>query len=186
MKLQSDKSLTQQKDIVRQQEKINDQIQTYYSQRILIYILLTSLVVTIIVGAIAAISWREKNEINKRLQAKSNEILEQRNTIVEMAEKAEGATQEKLKFFTNISHEFKTPLTLIMGPVEELLGKSSDIKSNAKENLMLIKKNAVRLLRLVNQLMDFRKIEDKKMMLRASEHELIEYVKTVQVAIKTL
>jgi signal transduction histidine kinase/DNA-binding response OmpR family regulator len=186
MKLQSDKILTQQKDIVRQQEKINDQIRTYYSQRILIYILLTSLVVTIVVGAIAAISWREKNEINKRLQTKSNEILEQRNTIVEMAEKAEVATQEKLKFFTNISHEFKTPLTLIMGPVEELLGKSFDIKSNAKENLMLIKKNAVRLLRLVNQLMDFRKIEDKKMMLRASEHELIEFAKDVMSAFEKL
>lgn len=182
MKLQSDKILTQQKDIVRQQEKINEQIRTYYSQRILIYILLTSLVITIIVGAIAAISWREKNEINKRLQAKSNEILEQRNTIVAMAEKAELATQEKLKFFTNISHEFKTPLTLIMGPVEELLAKSSELKSNAKENLMLIKKNAIRLLRLVNQLMDFRKIEDKKMMLRASEHDLIAFIKDVMTA----
>lgn len=186
MKLQSDKILTQQKDIVRQQEKINNQIRTYYSQQILIYILMASLIITIIVGAIAAISWREKIEINKRLQAKSNEILQQRNTIAEMAEKAAVATQEKLKFFTNISHEFKTPLTLIMGPVEELLGKTADLKYNAKENLTLIKKNAVRLLRLVNQLMDFRKIEDKKMMLRASEHDLIEFVRDVMSAFEKI
>ena len=186
MKLQSDKILTQQKDIVRQQEKINDQIRTYYSQRILIYILMASLVITIIVGAMAAISWREKNEINKRLQTKGNEILEQRNTIAEMAEKAELATQEKLKFFTNISHEFKTPLTLIMGPVEELLGRSADVKYNASENLTLIKKNAVRLLRLVNQLMDFRKIEDKKMMVRVSEQDLIEFVKDVMTAFEKI
>ena len=182
MKRQSDKILSQRKDIVLQQEKINSQIRTYYSQRILIYILLVSLVITIIVGAVAAISWREKNEINRRLQAKSNEILEQKNTIAEMAEKAENATQEKLKFFTNISHEFKTPLTLIMGPVEELLGESADVKYPAKENLTLIKKNALRLLRLVNQLMDFRKIEDKKMMLRASECEIIEFIRDVMTA----
>jgi signal transduction histidine kinase/DNA-binding response OmpR family regulator len=182
MKLHSDKILSQQKDIVRQQEKINEQIRTYYSQRILIYILLVSLVITIIVGAVAAISWREKNEINRRLQAKSNEILEQKDTIAAMAEKAESATQEKLKFFTNISHEFKTPLTLIMGPVEDLLGKSTDVKYPAKENLILIRKNALRLLRLVNQLMDFRKIEEKKMMLRASEGEVVEFIRDVMTA----
>jgi signal transduction histidine kinase/DNA-binding response OmpR family regulator len=180
MKLQSDKILTQQKDIVRQQEKINEQINTYYSQRILIYILLISLILMVIGGAIAVISWKEKNEVNKRLEAKSKETLEQRNTIASMAEKAELATQEKLRFFTNISHEFKTPLTLIMGPIEELLSKDSKI--NARENLVLIKKNALRLLRLVNQLMDFRKIEDKKMMVRAAESDIIEFINDVMAA----
>ena len=182
MKLQTDKLMTQQKDIVRQQQKINEQIQTYYSQRILIYVLMGSLVIMIIVGAIAALSWREKNEINKRLEAKNNEIITQRNTIAEMAEKAEIATQEKLKFFTNISHEFKTPLTLIMGPIDELMSKGGDVKTAGKENLALIRKNAVRLLRLVNQLMDFRKIEDKKMMLKASETELISFLSDVMTA----
>jgi signal transduction histidine kinase/DNA-binding response OmpR family regulator len=182
MKLQSDKILTQQKDIVRQQEKINEQINTYYSQRILIYILLISLVLMIIGGAIAVMSWREKNEVNKRLETKTREILEQRNTIAAMAEKAENATQEKLRFFTNISHEFKTPLTLIMGPIEELLSKTSEIKSGSRENLILIKKNAMRLLRLVNQLMDFRKIEDKKMMVRATELDIVQFITEVMTA----
>lgn len=182
MKLQSDKLLSQQNDIVRQQQKINDQIQTYYSQRILIYILLASLVIMIIVGAIATLSWREKNEINKRLEAKNQQIVEQRNTIAEMAERADIATQEKLKFFTYISHEFKTPLTLIMGPVEEMLSRNGDIKFNRRENLLLVKKNAIRLLRLVNQLMDFRKIEDRKMMLHASETDLIQFITEVMSA----
>ncbi len=186
MKLQSDKIMTQQKDIVRQQEKINEQIEVYYSQRILIYILLTSLILMIIGGAIAVMSWREKNEANKRLEQKSQEILEQRNTIASMAEKAELATQEKLRFFTNISHEFKTPLTLIMGPIEELLARGGDTKSNAKENLNLIKKNATRLLRLVNQLMDFRKIEDRKMMVRASETDIIGFIEDVMSAFEKI
>jgi signal transduction histidine kinase/DNA-binding response OmpR family regulator len=182
MKLQSDKILLQQKDIVRQQEKINEQINTYYSQRILIYILLASLILMIIGGAIAVMSWREKNEVNKRLETKTKEIIEQRNTIASMAEKAELATQEKLRFFTNISHEFKTPLTLIMGPIDELLSKSPDVKLNPRENLTLIKKNAMRLLRLVNQLMDFRKIEDKKMMVRAIESDIIHFIEDVMTA----
>lgn len=186
MKLQSDKILTQQKDIVRQQEKINEQIEIYYSQRILIYILLASLILMIIGGAIAVMSWREKNEANKRLEQKSQEILEQRNTIASMAEKAELATQEKLRFFTNISHEFKTPLTLIMGPIEELLSKGGDSRWNAKENLNLIRKNATRLLRLVNQLMDFRKIEDRKMMVRASETDIIGFIDEVMSAFEKI
>ena len=181
LKLQTDKIGNQQNDIVRQQEKINEQIQTYYSQRILIYILLVCLVVMIVVGAIAALSWREKNEINKRLEHKSNEILAQKNTIAEMAERAELATQEKLKFFTNISHEFKTPLTLIMGPVEELITKGNDSRYN-REHLSTVHKNAVRLLRLVNQLMDFRKIEDKKMMLKATEIDLVAFARDVMAA----
>lgn len=186
MKLQSDKILNQQKDIVRQQEKINDQIEVFYSQRVLIYILLGSLVVTIIAGSFAAFSWKEKNEANKRLEVKSEEILQQRNTIAEMAEKAERYNQEKLNFFTNISHEFKTPITLILGPIEELLSKGSEIKAGAKENLFLIKKNALRLLRLVNQLMDFRKIEEKKMMLQASEQDLVEFIKDVMTAFEKI
>lgn len=178
MKLQTDKIFNQQSDILRQQFKINEQIQTYYSQRILIYILLFSLVIMIIVGAIAALSWREKNEVNKRLEIKTQEISAQKDTIAEMAAKAELATQEKLKFFTNISHEFKTPLTLIMAPVEELTSKSIDPRG-VKENLGMIRKNAVRLLRLVNQLMDFRKIEDKKMMLKATEIDLVTFIREI-------
>lgn len=186
MKLQGDKILTQQKDIVRQQEKINEQINVYYSQRILIYILLISLVLMIIGGAIAVLSWREKNEINKRLELKTSEIMQQRNTIAAMAEKAELATQEKLRFFTNISHEFKTPLTLIMGPIEELVSKGNDPKFNGKENLSLIKKNAVRLLRLVNQLMDFKKIEDRKMIVRASEVDIVHFISDVMTAFERI
>lgn len=186
MKLQSDKILHQQKDIVRQQGKINEQINTYYSQRILIYILLISLILMIIGGAIAVISWREKNEANKRLEAKTREIIDQRNTIAAMAEKADHATQEKLRFFTNISHEFKTPLTLIMGPIDDLLARGMDAKLNPRENLILIKKNALRLLRLVNQLMDFRKIEDKKMMVRAVSSDIIHFTEDVMAAFERI
>jgi signal transduction histidine kinase/DNA-binding response OmpR family regulator len=182
MKLQTEEIIGQQNDIFRLQGKINEQINAYTNQRILIYVLLASLLASIIVGAMAILAWREKNEMNVQLEDKRNKILEQKNKIAEIADRAEHATQEKLKFFTNISHEFKTPLTLILGPIEEMLSPNTFGKQNKLDNLKLIKQNATRLLRLVNQLMDFRKIEDRKMPLRASEGNLVAFIQEVMAA----
>jgi len=74
-------------------------------------------------------------------------------------------TDIKLRFFTNISHELRTPLTLITGPVENIL-KTERISENAKEQLHIVKSNADRMLRLINQILDFRKIQNKKMRLK--------------------
>jgi signal transduction histidine kinase/CheY-like chemotaxis protein len=182
MQMQGEKILSQQRDILRQESKNQEQIKIYYSQRTLIYILLTGLVMLIVVSTIAIFSWREKIEINKRLEANSKEISNQRDTIAEIARQAEVATNEKLKFFTNISHEFKTPLTLIMGPVELLLAKGAEIQNQSRESALLIQKNALRLLRLVNQLMDFRKIEDKKMVMHVAEIDLIPFIQDIVAA----
>ena len=183
MKLQTDKIASQQEDIIRQQEKINEQLNAYTRQSVLLYILLGSLIAAIIGAAAALLAWREKNEVNRQLEAKRNEILDQKNKIAEMAEKAQRATQEKLRFFTNMSHEFKTPLTLILGSIEELASKTgSAAKVKLADNLHLTKQNALRLLRLVNQLMDFRRVEDRKMPLRASELDLVAFVEDVMEA----
>ncbi len=186
MKLQSDKIQMQQKDIVRQQDKINRQISTYYNQRILIYTLLTGLVVMIIVGGLAIRGWREKIETNRQLEEYNHKIIEQRNEISEMAQKAEAATQEKIWFFTNISHEFRTPLSLILLPIEELLASSKELKSDVKEGLTSIKRNAIRLLRLVNQLMDFRKFEEKKMKIQASEMDIVKFIRGAMVSFEKM
>lgn len=179
MKLQTDKIITQRGDIIRLQSMMNEQLTAYYTQRRFIYILSLSLVIMVTIGVAAIVAWRQKNVANLRLEAKTKETIEQRNEIELMAENAARASQEKLSFFTNISHEFRTPLTLIMGPVEELLAKCEDLKPYLKEDLKLIHKNAQRLLLLVNQLMDFRKIEERKMLLKAKEHDLISFLKEV-------
>ena len=71
----------------------------------------------------------------------------------------EKSHQNKLNFFTNISHELRTPLTLITGPVESLM-KSPALDQAAFNQLTLIKRNAGRLLKLINQLLEFRRIEE--------------------------
>src|SRR5690606_19916086 len=163
--------------IERQQEKIAEQLRIYKTQRTLLYILFAGLVIIIVLGALALLALREKHEINKALRLKNKEILIQRNEIARMAKKADKATEAKFKFFTNISHEFRTPLTLILGPVEDIL--RGDLSYDLKKDLNLVRVNASRLLKLVNQLMDFRKIENKKMLLHAREMDLVSFVKDI-------
>ena len=84
----------------------------------------------------------------------------------------------KIEFFSNVSHEFRTPLTLILSPVESLLKDVSDTKVAGK--LKLIKNNATRLLNLVNQLLDFRKSETDKWTLNTEKIDLIEFVEDIK------
>jgi len=122
---------------------------------------------------------RENRKINKKLEKQNRKISSQKDQISQLAENAKVEHEAKLKFFTNISHEFRTPLTLILAPVEDLLDNGK-IKDNlVRQELNLIKKNTFRLLRLVNQLMDFRKIEGSKMEIRASEQNLISFLSDI-------
>lgn len=104
------------------------------------------------------------------------------NTQIKMErldrEKSEELNQAKLRFFTNISHEFRTPITLIIGPLERLLSNKK-ISNEHGDTLRLILKNSNRLLRLVNQLMDLRKVETGGMKLKVSEQNVIDVLKDI-------
>lgn len=80
----------------------------------------------------------------------------------------------KLKFLTNLSHEFRTPISLILGPTEKLLVTQKNEQSSGQ--LHMIKRNAKRLLNMVNQLLDFRKMEEQELKLHASEGELVSFI----------
>jgi signal transduction histidine kinase len=80
---------------------------------------------------------------------------EERKRVEALAE----IDRAKTAFFSNISHEFRTPLTLMLGPLEELLHSEKNLKSREIENVEAAHRNAIRLLRLVNTLLDFSKIE---------------------------
>ncbi|MFL5743468.1 MAG: substrate-binding domain-containing protein [Niastella sp.] len=178
MQLQAAKTDSQQQQIERQTSTLKEQKRIYNNQRTFVYILILSLVLSLILGGLAFYSLRENRKISKKLQVQNQEILDHQAQIVEMSEKAKAANEAKVNFFTNISHEFRTPLTLILGPLEELLANSKNNYSTSV-TLGLIQKNVMRLLRLVNQLMDFRKIEVDKMKLKASENDLIAFVSDI-------
>jgi len=178
MQLQAGKTDSQQQQIERQTSLLQEQQRIYNNQRTFVYILILSLVLSLVLGGLAFYSLRENRKISKQLQVQNQEILDHQAQIVAMSEKAKAANEAKVNFFTNISHEFRTPLTLILGPLEELLANSKNNYSTSV-TLGLIQKNVMRLLRLVNQLMDFRKIEVDKMKLKASENDLIAFVSEI-------
>lgn len=80
----------------------------------------------------------------------------------------------KIKFLTNLSHEFRTPISLILGPAEKLLAEQNNEPWSGQ--LQMIKRNARRLLNLVNQLLDFRKMEEQELTLYATEGELVSFI----------
>ncbi|SEL46444.1 Two component regulator propeller [Olivibacter domesticus] len=93
-------------------------------------------------------------------------------------EKQQEVHEAKLNFFTNISHEFRTPLTLILGPIERLLNER-EVQDHFKPLLSNAKKNADRLLSLVNQLLDFRKQESGNLTLQVSSVRILQYLTTI-------
>ncbi len=80
----------------------------------------------------------------------------------------------KLKFFTNISHEFRTPLTLILGPITKILENEGN--SPLKEKHLMIFRNASRLLQLTNRIMDFRKNENEQLKLKVEKTNITEFI----------
>jgi signal transduction histidine kinase/ligand-binding sensor domain-containing protein/DNA-binding response OmpR family regulator len=94
-------------------------------------------------------------------------------------EREASLNQMKIKFFTNISHEFRTPLSLISGPIKEILDEEDYSPKKVKPQLEMIKRNSDRLLRLINQLMDFRKVMQGNMKLQVQKGNLSEFAQRV-------
>ena len=102
----------------------------------------------------------ELSRQNELLKQQNEKITRQKGQLIKMSKKVQELTIDKLAFFTNITHEFRTPITLIMGPIERALKLSSN--PQVIEQLHFVERNSRHLLSLVNQLMDFRKVESGK------------------------
>ncbi|MCL1933155.1 MAG: response regulator [Candidatus Azobacteroides sp.] len=105
-----------------------------------------------------------------------SEKMRHKNELL-LREHAEEISEAKLQFFINVSHEIRTPMTLIMGPLEKLLMKNNPIELH--NTYLLIYRNAQRILRLINQLMDVRKIDKKQMQLRFRETDMVGFIKDI-------
>lgn len=109
-------------------------------------------------------------------------IARERIKYLHQEAELESARQQELnalktRFFTNVSHEFRTPLTLILTPLEKLL--KADIQDDTRRHLQLMNQNAKRLLGLVNQLLDFRKAEENKLNLNLIYGNVIGFIDVV-------
>jgi signal transduction histidine kinase/CheY-like chemotaxis protein len=187
LRLQMDQVMAFQDILNRQTSRIKEQEVQFNDQRSLLNVALISLALLVVLSLWLAYYYTmirrrnaELDHKNKAIENQKEQLQNQNNQIREMNKEVQRATQAKLSFFTNISHEFRTPLTLIQAPVNEILS-SQDIDKvpSVKNNLVLVRQNSDRLLRLINQLMDFRKMDAGKLRLNISKvnlHQLIEEI----------
>ncbi|MEO8534882.1 MAG: ATP-binding protein, partial [Flavobacterium sp.] len=108
-----------------------------------------------------------------RFKARQAIILEKEKNI-----QSEKLNNKKLQFFTNISHEFRTPLTLIINPLEDIL-RSKNLSPEIHNKLKIVHKSSDRLSRLINELMDFNKLEFNKIFLQAKKIEVVAFTQGI-------
>ena len=156
---------------------INIQVRPYYYKSWWFWSLLL-----LVAGCLSVAFYRYKvrqlkhrQVLLKQLVAQRTHELEIQNRSLEvMAHHVEEVAEEKIRFFTHITHEFRTPVTLIHGPIQQALALTSD--KEVKEQLHIAERNVEDLLSLVNELMDFRKLDMEKVQLNIRPFNLISMV----------
>lgn len=179
MSNQFDKITIQQSDIEQQQSVIKNQERKYSTQNNLLK-LLTSLFVIVLSLAIYSVYSRIIISRKKQeLEGTNKKIKNQRNEIKRFSNELKQSNEARLNFFTGLSHEFKTPLTLILSSVESLEAELKNKGISVTKEINLMYNNSRRLLRLINQLLDYRKMEDHKFTLRASKTNLLDFSNSI-------
>ncbi|MBD2705210.1 substrate-binding domain-containing protein [Spirosoma sp. BT702] len=179
LKAQSDKLLSQQADIEKQSQIIEQLTQTYSFQQNTLYVTLFSLLIAIALGVWAYYLLRARKVAYQTLEQQNEAIRQQKNQLEDVSQQARLATEDKLRFYAYISHEFNTPLSLILTPTEDLLSKKSVSPYELRASLSLVQKNAYRLLRLVDQMLDLRKSDAGKQQLRAAEQDVVAFTRDI-------
>jgi signal transduction histidine kinase/DNA-binding response OmpR family regulator len=122
---------------------------------------------------------QENLRLEKLVNQRAKEIEEKNRVLQEQSEKLTEMDKIKSRFFSNISHEFRTPLTLIMGPLEQMIEDCPENDPERKRKLTLVLRNAQRLLRLINQLLDLSKLDSGKLTLQAQKNHILHFVKGI-------
>lgn len=167
--LRQNETLEEETDkIIILKKRIDDYWAQYATQKSLFYACIAIILLLFgVVFLVLRVYWQHKRH-REVLMKQNHELEAQRDQLQDLNNKLEYATQSKLMFFTNVSHDLRTPLTLIAEPVAQLAGASNLTKS--QQVLMKIADKNVRILqRLINQILDFRKYENGKLKLHLTE-----------------
>lgn len=162
MQLQTDHITEQDGKIERLNNQVNEYLSRYSAQTMFLYACLIILLLFAALLAIIVRAYWTKNRMNMELSRQKKKLEEQRDQLISLSKQLEEATHAKLVFFTNVSHDFRTPLTLVADPVEQLL-EDKALTPRQQSLLKVVHKNVHILLRLVNQILDFRKYENDKL-----------------------
>lgn len=171
MQLQTDHITEQDGKIERLNNQIDEYLSRYSAQTMFLYACLVILLLFAALLAIIVRAYWTKNRMNLELSCQKKKLEEQRDQLISLSKQLEEATHAKLVFFTNVSHDFRTPLTLVADPVEQLL-EDKALTPEQQSLLKVVHKNVHILLRLVNQILDFRKYENGKLELVRTHMDL--------------
>lgn len=147
--------------------------------------LVTALILTTVFAFIACYLLYQNHAKNKQLELKNKESLKQQEELIALSTATQATAEAKFSFFTHISNAFRVPLTLILLPLDEMLDNKNALNI-PKQQLNLIHKNVQRLLLMVNQLTDFRKIEYDKMKLEPTCQDLVAFSRDIIASFKAL
>lgn len=153
-------------------ELLNGQLDAYFmrysAQRMFLYACILILVLTATLLVFVVRAFWIKNRMNTELSKQKAQLETQRDQLIDLSRQLEEATHAKLSFFTNVSHDFRTPLTLIADPINQLM-ESNHCTPQEQTLLNVVHKNVTILLRLINQILDFRKFENGKLEINFSQ-----------------
>ena len=158
------------RSIVETEKYLNVQVlPPWYSSwwAILLFILAGLLVLT----AIWHLS-RRIRRVRKDAARRIHEVRRERERVEKEKEQEKRLSKIQMNYFSNVAHEFRTPLTMIVGPVSQL-AESDDVQGQDRQLVGIIQRNATWMLSLVNQLLDFNRIGDKKLQLRAAQGDIV-------------
>lgn len=192
MQMQMKHILTLDQKIELLNRQLDDYFLRYSAQKMFLYACVVILVLAGFLFFFLVRAFWVKNRLNtelssqkQQLEQQRDQLQAQRDQLIVLSRQLEEATHAKLAFFTSVSHDFRTPLTLIADPINQLL-EEKHLGERERNMLEIVRKNVAVLLRLITQILDFQKYEHGKLALRLSEFNALECIKDWTKAFHTL
>ena len=162
--MQNDETTRQQGHLSELRNRVDKTVSDFKTQRIYLLIMLSALLLLALAYVYVVNANRAKARMNRQL---ADSVEQQR----QMTKHIEELTHTQLQFFTNISHELRTPLTLIAGPTEQLL-EDKTVQGTHRRMLQMVEHNTKILIQLVSEILDFRKVQNNKAVLKLNRFNL--------------
>ncbi len=174
LQLQTEQIANHQQKVERIKGLLDESLKQYSNQQTLFYGTILVLLLISILLVVSALAYHSKSKSNRLLK-------EQKKQLLSLSKQLEEATNAKLVFFTNISHEFRTPLTLILGPIDTLLN-SGNISVKQRALLEIIQRSSNSLLNLLSQILEFRKLENEKLDVQFVKDDIKRFLEDLNIA----
>lgn len=174
VQLQVNQLLNRQKKISETNQLLSKKVAQYSNQQTLIYGTLIALMIITLLFLLIIASYIKLRKSNKLLK-------KQKKQMEQMSKELEKLTNDKLIFFTNVSHEFKTPLTLILGPIDSML-ETADISPEQERLLKIMKRNGSRLQNLLSQVIEFRRYQNNKMSASFEKEDILNFITDLNIS----